>query len=145
MKITHPGKKLARLLPLGILAAVTSVLCSCHNAPLASSVQCAILVQAQVAIPNSLGVTQTYNEGGVGVAGSWVSDIGTSNCTGSLTNFSGTTAFGTGIYQANAVKMNANWQVAWGWSNTNFSACPPYSTQQPVPDSGAVFDDVCHL
>jgi len=146
MRVMHPGKKLARLLHLGALGAIASLLCSCHGgAPPANPVQCAILVQAQVAIPNLLGGTQTYNEGGVSVAGSWVSDLGTSNCTGSLTNVSGTTAFGTGIYQANAVKMNANWQVAWSWANTNFSACPPYSTQKPVPDSGAVFNNVCHL
>src|SRR5260370_25991706 len=93
--VMHPGKKLARLLPLG---AIASLLCSCHNAPPASPVQCAIRVQAQVAIPNSIGVTQTYNEGGVLVAGSWISNAGTSNCPGNALSFNVTTDFGTGLH-----------------------------------------------
>lgn len=146
MKVTHPERKLARLLHFGALGAIASLLCSCHSgAPLANPVQCAIRVQAQVAIPNLLGGTQIYNQGGVLVAGSWISNVGTSNCPGNALNFNGTTGFGNGLYHADGVQMNANWQVAWSWANTNFSACPPYSTQQPVPDSGAVFDDVCHL
>ena len=144
MKVTHPGKKLARLLPLGILAAVAFVLCSC-NAPQASAVQCAIRVQAQVAIPNSIGVTQTYDQGGVAVAGSWLSDAGTSACPGNALNFNGTTGFGTGLYEADGVRMNANWQVVWSWANTNFSACPAFSSQHYILDSGAVFNDVCHV
>ena len=146
MKVTHPERKLARLLHLGALGAIASLLCSCHGgAPLANPVQCAIRVQAQVAIPNLLGGTQIYNQGGVLVAGSWISNVGTSNCPGNALNFNGTTGFGNGLYHADGVQMNANWQVAWSWANTNFSACPPYSTQKPVPDSGAVFNNVCHL
>ena len=103
-------------------------------------------MQAQVSIPNSSGFgSTTSNVGAVGAAGSWLSDIGASNCPGSLHNFVGNTAYGTGLYQATGMKMNANWLVDWNWANTNVSACPPASDQQPVPDTGFVFNDVCHL
>lgn len=146
MEIRHWAKTLGRLLLLGGLGTAVIVLSSCNNASQANPVSCVIRVQAQVNIPNTSGFgSSTYNQGGVGVAGTWISDIGASNCLGTTHNFAGTIDYTTGYYDAAGAKMNANWQVAWSWTNTNLSACPAYSTQQSVPDDGAVFDDVCHL
>ena len=145
--VTHSGKKLARLMALGALGVVASLLCSCNGAGYAQIIPCEILTQAQVAIPNSLGITQTYNAGGVNVAGTWVSDNGLSNCSGTAHGFGGFTSYATGVYPATGVKMNANWQVAADWSSTNFSSCPTIVATQsePIPDSGALFIVKCHL
>lgn len=147
MKNKPPGNKDVRLTYLAALTAAVILLSSCNNASQANPVSCVILVQAQVNIPNTSGFgSSTYNQGGVGVAGSWVSDLGgSSNCPGTALSFGGTTAYKTGLYEADGMRMNSNWQVAWSWANTNFSACPYYSTQKSVPDDGAVFNDVCHL
>jgi len=137
---------LKKLLPLSSLLAVGMLLLfACSSDSTSSPVACGIRMQAQIKLTNDFGVSQIHNLGGVSTSGSMLSIVGNSACTGSGTTFSGTTAFGTGLNDNFAVRMNANWTVAWGYQNTAFSSCGVNSGQGFVPDAGAVFNNVCSL
>ncbi|SRR6266436_6925378 len=130
---------------VSLIVTLGVLLASCQNAPTAQPVPCVLRMQAQVSITNSVGVSQTYNVGGVSTSGRWLSSLGSSTCPGTGLTFNGTTAYGTGLQDNTGVQMNANWQVAWNYQNTPVSACGSYSNQGPVHDPGAVFNIVCSL
>lgn len=140
------SKKNVVIAQFSLLMAVAVVVAACgaHTCPTASPVPCVLRMQAQVSIKNGFGVSQTYCLGGVRNNGIIQGAHGASNCSGNATTFSGNTAPGSGLSDYNYVQMNANWQVAWGFDNTPFSACAYTSISGYVYDSGAVFDDICH-